>query len=331
MDKKTLNLIWMIFVVVLAVVPLVINSQYIFHVLIMAGIYVVLAISLNLLLGSTGLFSLGHAAFYGIGAYASALLSIKLQLPFLFTFIFGGVMAALIGGIIAFPALRLKGIFLAIGTMGFNEIVRLLAINLDELTGGPAGLPGISQPVVFGFDISQPRDYYVAMLVFVLLTYCVFHRLLTTRPGRALIAIRDDEIAARSMGIHVTLYKVAAFVISSFFAGLAGSFFAHYMTYISPDNFGLSESFGILAMIALGGIGNLAGSVIGALVLVIIPEAFRFLQDYRQFIYGLTIITTMLVLPQGVAGWYSQLLFTLQNRRINEEKGDISQPKEQEV
>lgn len=330
MNKKKAAIIQALLALIVAGIPLVINDQYIFHVLIMAGVYVVLAISLNLLLGSTGLFSLGHAAFYGIGAYASALLSIKLQLPFILTFLLGGLIAALIGGMIAFPALRLKGIFLAIGTLGFNEIVRLLAINLDELTGGPAGLPGISQPVILGLDISQPRDYYIAMLVFAALTYGIFQRFLTTRPGRALIAIRDDEIAARSMGIHVTQYKVAAFVISSFFAGLAGSFFAHYMTYISPDNFGLSESFGILAMIALGGIGNLAGSVVGALVLVIIPESFRFLQDYRQFIYGLTIISIMLVLPQGIAGWYSQFILTL-HKRTNERPAVINRPDEQEV
>lgn len=330
MNKQKAAIIQALLALIVAGIPLVINDQYIFHVLIMAGVYVVLAISLNLLLGSTGLFSLGHAAFYGIGAYASALLSIKLQLPFILTFLLGGLIAALIGGMIAFPALRLKGIFLAIGTLGFNEIVRLLAINLDELTGGPAGLPGISQPVILGLDISQPRDYYIAMLVFVALTYGIFQRFLTTRPGRALIAIRDDEIAARSMGIHVTQYKVAAFVISSFFAGLAGSFFAHYMTYISPDNFGLRESFGILAMIALGGIGNLAGSVVGALVLVIIPESFRFLQDYRQFIYGLTIISIMLVLPQGIAGWYSQFILIL-HKRTNERPAVINRPDEQEV
>lgn len=330
MNKQKAAIIQALLALIVAGIPLVINDQYIFHVLIMAGVYVVLAISLNLLLGSTGLFSLGHAAFYGIGAYASALLSIKLQLPFILTFLLGGLIAALIGGMIAFPALRLKGIFLAIGTLGFNEIVRLLAINLDELTGGPAGLPGISQPVILGLDISQPRDYYIAMLVFAALTYGIFQRFLTTRPGRALIAIRDDEIAARSMGIHVTQYKVAAFVISSFFAGLAGSFFAHYMTYISPDNFGLRESFGILAMIALGGIGNLAGSVVGALVLVIIPESFRFLQDYRQFIYGLTIISIMLVLPQGIAGWYSQFILILY-KRTNERPAVIDRPDEQEV
>lgn len=289
---------------ILAITPLLMDDQYVFHVLTLAGIYAILALSLNLLLGSTGLFSLGHAAFYGIGAYASALLTLKLDLPFSLAFVLSGVIAALLGGLVAYPALRLKGIFLAIGTMGFNEIVRLLTINLDWLTGGPAGLPGIPVPEIFGVTISQPRDYYICILALVAITYAILRALLASRTGRALLAIRDDEIAARSVGIDLTSYKVGAFVLATFFAGLAGSFFAHYLTYISPDNFGLNESFAILAMIAFGGIGNFTGSVIGAFLLVIIPEAFRFLQEYRELIYGFTIVITMLLLPAGITGWY---------------------------
>ncbi|MDR3589539.1 MAG: branched-chain amino acid ABC transporter permease [Negativicutes bacterium] len=308
MGSQRLKIVFTAAFLGLAAIPFVLGNQYVFHVLIVAGVYVVLAISLNLLLGCAGLFSLGHAAFYGIGAYASALLSMKLHWPFMAAFVMSGVFTAIIGGIVAFPALRLKGIFLAIGTMAFNEIVRLLAINLEEVTGGPAGLPGIVKPAIFGLTLAQPRDYYLAMLVFAGITYVIFQRILAARPGRALAAIRDDEIAARSMGINVTGYKVAAFVMASFFAGLAGSFFAHYMTYISPDNFGLSESFAILAMVALGGIGSMTGSVVGAVVLSAVPEAFRFLQDYRQLIYGVTIVVIMLALPEGAAGWYPQMV-----------------------
>ncbi|CUH95968.1 hypothetical protein P22_2056 [Propionispora sp. 2/2-37] len=295
-------------VIVLAAIPLIVDDQYVFHVLTMAGIYSMLAVSLNLLLGSTGLFSLGHAAFYGIGAYASALLTLKLELPFILAFVLSGVAAALIGGLVAYPALRLKGIFLAIGTMGFNEIVRLLAINLDWLTGGPAGLPGIPVPEMFGMAISRPRDYYLFILVLAAVTYIVFQQLISSRTGRALLAIRDDEIAARSVGIDLTRYKVGAFILSTFFAGLAGSFFAHYLTYVSPDNFGLNESFAILAMIALGGIGNFTGAVVGAFLLVVIPEAFRSLQEYRELIYGFTIVLIVLVLPSGVIGWYPRFV-----------------------
>jgi branched-chain amino acid transport system permease protein len=308
MDPKLVKRVFLIGALAMAAIPLALGNQYVYHVLTTAGIYAVLAISLNFLLGCTGLFSLGHAAFYGIGAYASALLTLKLHVPFLAAFFLSGIIAALAGAIVAFPALRLKGIFLAIGTIGFNEILRLLAINLDSLTGGPAGLPGIVKPEFFGLTIAQPRDYYAAVVLLVLLTYSIFQRLLFSRPGRALLAIRDDEIAARSAGINITGYKVAAFAISSFFAGLAGSFFAHYLTYISPDSFGLNESFAILAMVALGGIGNLTGSVAGALLLVTIPETFRFLQDYRELIYGVTIVVIMLILPEGVVGWYPRFV-----------------------
>nr|WP_092069160.1 branched-chain amino acid ABC transporter permease [Dendrosporobacter quercicolus]NSL47369.1 branched-chain amino acid ABC transporter permease [Dendrosporobacter quercicolus DSM 1736]SDL86943.1 amino acid/amide ABC transporter membrane protein 2, HAAT family [Dendrosporobacter quercicolus] len=305
--QRVTSILWAA-VIVLAAIPLIVDDQYIFHVLTMAGIYAILAISLNLLLGSTGLFSLGHAAFYGIGAYTSALLTLRLELPFVAAFVLSGIITALIGRLVAYPALRLKGIFLAIGTMGFNEIVRLLAINLDWLTGGPAGLPGIPSPEIFGVVISQPRDYYLLILVLAAATYIVFQRLISSRTGRALLAIRDDEIAARSAGIDLTGYKVGAFTLSTFFAGLAGSFFAHYLTYVSPDNFGLNESFAILAMIALGGIGNFTGSVVGAFLLVVIPEAFRFLQEYRELIYGFTIVITVLVLPSGVVGWYPRFM-----------------------
>jgi branched-chain amino acid transport system permease protein len=308
MKSSTVKLTLSVISIALAAIPLIIDNQYVFHVLTMAGIYAILAISLNLLIGSTGLFSLGHAAFYGIGAYASALLTLKGHLPFVAAFLLSGIITALIGGLIAFPALRLKGIFLAIGTLGFNEIIRLLAINLDTLTGGPAGLPGIPTPDIFGMTISQPEEYYIFIVILVAITYAIFQRLIASRPGRALLAIRDDEIAAKAMGINITSYKVSAFVLSTFFAGLAGSFFAHYLTYISPDNFGLNESFAMLAMITLGGIGNFAGSVTGALLLVAIPEAFRFLQEYRELIYGITIVIIVLVLPEGVVGWYPRYI-----------------------
>lgn len=292
------------FALAIAGLPFLLGDKYIFHVAILAGIYIVLTVSLNLLLGYTGLFSLGHAAFYGIGAYASALLTLKLQLPFLIAFPVSGLITALVGVAVGFPALRIKGIFLAIGTMGFNEIVRLLLINWEGLTGGPAGLPAIPKPDIFGYVLAQPQDYYVAMLVFIAVTLLIFDRLISTRPGRALVAIRDDQIAARAVGINITGYKVTAFAVAAFFAGLAGSFFAHYLTYISPDNFGLNESFALVAMVALGGMGKLAGSVVGASLLAVIPEAFRFLQDYREFIYGSTIVLIMYGLPDGILAWY---------------------------
>ena len=171
--------------------------------------------------------------------------------------------------------------------------------------GGPAGLPGIPAPSVFGMQISQPKEYYIFILLLVLATYTVFSNLINSSHGRALKAVRDDEIAAKSIGVNITHYKIAVFALTSLFTGLAGSFFAHYLSYISPSNFALSESFNLMAMIALGGIGSLFGSVAGAGILVAIPEAFRFLQEYRELIYGLTIVFIVLLLPQGIIGWFS--------------------------
>ncbi len=289
-------------------VPFILDDKYIFHIAVMSGIYMILSMSLNVQLGFTGLFSFGHAAFYGIGAYASALLTRDLGLPFVAAFILSGLFTAFIGTLIALPALRLKGIFLAIGTMCFNEIFCLLSTNLESLTGGPAGLPDIPVPSVFGLEITQPKDYYILITLLVLVTYKVFDNLIKSRHGRALTSIRDDEIAARAIGVNITNYKIKVFAITAFFAGLSGSFFAHYLSYISPSNFALSESFNLMAMIALGGIGNLPGSIVGAGILVIIPEVFRFLQDYRELIYGLTIVLIVLLLPQGIIGWISGLL-----------------------
>ncbi|MDR1534800.1 MAG: branched-chain amino acid ABC transporter permease [Planctomycetota bacterium] len=285
------------------VLPFLLDNNYVFHLLAMSGIYMVLAMSLNLLIGFTGLFSLGHAAFYGLGAYASALLTQDCGLPFPAAFALSGLLAAAFGAAVGFPALRLRAIFLAIATMGLNEIVRLFLTNLDGLTGGPAGLPGIPEPDLWLVRLGQPRDFYVAAMLLAAGTYLVLANILSGRPGRALIAIRDDETAARSIGVDVTAYKVAAFGVSAFFAGLAGSFFAHYLTYISPDSFGLSESFAIIAMVSLGGLGNLRGSLWGAFLLCSIPEIFRSLQDFRELIYGLTLVLIIRVLPDGIADW----------------------------
>ena len=285
---------------VLAFIPFFIQDDYLYHLLIMAGIYAALTMSLNLLLGCAGMFSLGHAAFYGLGAYFAALMALRHDFPFLLTVLGSGLFAGVIGALVAFPALRMKGIFLAIGTMGFNEIFRILAINLEDLTGGPAGLPGIPAPEIFGYVLQGPRDFYLLIILVCLVTCRAFSGILRANPGRALIAIKDDEIAAKAVGINLTFYKVVAFGVSAAVAGMSGGLFAYYMTYISPDNFVLAESFSILAMVALGGIGNLPGSIVGAVALVVIPEAFRFLQDYRLFIYGVTIILTIRLLPGGI-------------------------------
>lgn len=278
------------------------NDPYILRIAVLALLYGTLTASLNLVNGHAGLFSLGHAAFYGIGAYTSGLLAVHLGWPFLVTFLAAGCVALMFGMLLSLPAVRLRGIYLAIVTLAFAEIVRLLIINLQGLTRGPFGLPGIPPPAIAGFTISSDIGIYILSLLLLIFTIYVVEQIMTHRPGQALLAIREDEQAAAACGIGVFRYKVLAFATAAFLAGLAGSIYAHYTRYISPDSFTLNESFSVLAMLVFGGIGSTAGAVVGAVLLTAIPEAIRFAADYRMLIYGIVLTLVVLVRPQGLLG-----------------------------
>ncbi len=297
--KKVFVILFMLLVVS---VPMLNLSSYIMRILILGGIYMVLTLSLNLLTGFTGQVSLGHAAFYGIGAYTSALLSLKFGYSFLITATCGGIMAAIFGILLGSPTLKLQGSYLSIVTLGFCEIARIIELNWMSLTRGPLGLPGIPTPKIFGFTIEKDRGYYYLVVVLILITIFAIKNIINSRTGRAMIAIREDDIAAEAMGINIFKYKLLAFTISAFFAGLAGSFYAHYVTFIDPQSFTFDESIQILSMVILGGMGSIPGSIIGALVLVSIPEMLRSVQEYRMVIYGIVLVFMMLVRPQGLFG-----------------------------
>jgi branched-chain amino acid transport system permease protein len=288
--------------IVLLFIPAFVSNQYYLQVMIFAGLYIVLVLSLNLLNGYIGLLAIGHAAFYGIGAYASATLSMAFGLPFPVTLLLSGVVAGLFGYLLGRPILRLSGVYLALATLGFNVIVWLILLNWMDFTNGPLGIMDIPPPDLFGYEIDTRTEYYYLILALVVLTLFTMQRLVSSRFGRALVAIREDELAAEACGINTTRYKVQAFVIAAFYAGLAGSFYAHFVKYISPDSFTHTESFTILAMLALGGGGNLVGPVVGATILVVVPEAFRFLQEYRMFVYGGILVAVMLIRPNGLFG-----------------------------
>ena len=285
-----------------AAAPAFIANQYVLQVMIFVGLYIVLVLSLNLLNGYIGLLAIGHAAFYGIGAYASAKLSIEFGLPFIVVFFLSGIITSAFGYLLGRPTLNLSGVYLALATLAFNVIVWLILLNWMDFTNGPLGIMDISPPNLFGYEISSRTDYYYLMLFIVVVTLFTMHRLVHSRFGRALIAIREDELAARASGIDTTRYKVQAFMISAFYAGLAGSFYAHFVKYISPDSFTHMESFAILAMLALGGGGNLVGPVVGATILTVVPELFRFLHEYRMFVYGGILVAVMLIRPNGLFG-----------------------------
>ncbi|MFB5932491.1 branched-chain amino acid ABC transporter permease [Peribacillus frigoritolerans] len=253
------------------------------------GINIILAASLHLIIGITGQFSIGHAGFLAVGAYASAVMTMKLEMPFYAALIVGGLASALAGLIIGIPSLRLKGDYLAIATLGFGEIVRIMLLNIDYV-GGASGM-----------QVSHLTTWpWVFASVFV--TIIVIRNFTSSTHGRACISIREDETAADSMGINTTYYKVVAFAIGAFFAGIAGGLYAHNFYIIQPSNFGFLKSFDILILVVLGGLGSLSGAVLAAILLTVVTT---FLQDYpetRMIIYSLVLIVMMLYRPQGLMG-----------------------------
>ena len=300
--KILANSPYLAILLVAIVVPAFIANQYYIQILIFIGIYVILALSLNLLNGYVGLLSIGHAAFYGIGAYASAKLMMDAGMPFGVSMLGAGLVSGVCGYLIAKPTLRLSGIYMTLATLGLNMILFLVLQNWMSFTNGPLGIMDIPPPSFFGHVVDTRLEYYYLALSLVVLTLVSMHRLVTCRFGRALVSIREDQLAAEAMGVRTTRYKIEAFVLAAFYAGIAGSFYAHFVKYISPDSFYIYESFILLAMLALGGQGNLVGPVVGAAMLVLIPELFRFLQEYRMFVYGSVLIVMMLVRRQGLLG-----------------------------
>ena len=285
--------------------------EYLLHILLIAGIYVILTLSLNLIVGYTGLPALGHAAFSCIGAYTSSLLALNMGLSPWIGLMIGACVAALSGAIIGYPAVRLKGDYLALATFGLGVIVYSIAKNWISLTRGPMGLPGIPGFSVFGFQLSEIWSYLLLVLVFVILTIFVINRIVDSPFGRILRSIREDEIASEALGKDTTKHKLLVFIIGAFFAGIAGSLYAHYITFIDPSSFTVMESITILLMVIFGGMGSISGSVMGAVILVIFPELLRFLgmpsaiaAPMRQMIYGLLLIVLMLKRPQGIMGAY---------------------------
>ncbi len=294
--------------------PLFNHNSYHLDVMTNVGIYVLLAMGLNVVVGFAGLLNLGYAAFFAIGAYTYALLNLHTACPFWVGVPIGGGVAMLFGLMIGMPTIKVRGDYLAITTLGFGEIVRIAFNNLDPWTGGPNGLLGISRPSLWiprldgGFHWEpwrfsvNPTPYFYLVLFFVAVTACLLFRLSDSKLGRALVAIREDELAASCMGLPVLRIKLYAFGLSSFIAGVAGVLFASKQTIVTPDSFDFVLSVLILAMVVLGGMGNIWGSALGALVLGVLPELLRGFAAYRMLLFGLLMILMMIFRPQGLFG-----------------------------
>jgi len=284
-------------------------AAYVAHYLVMVGIYTILAVSLNLLMGYAGIFSLAHAAVYGIGAYASALVALKLGLGFWGGLVVAAVAGACAAALVGIPSLRVAGDYYIVASFGLQVVILTVFMNWTDLTNGHAGLAGIPRPRVFGLVIDNPFKYVALALALAALTYAICHRLTNSAFGRTLRAVREDEIAAQAMGKNVVLIKIVITTISSALGALGGSLYAHYITYINPSSFTLEESIFIASLVILGGTERLAGPVVGAFILLAVPEALKFLAipdtvaaPMRQILYGTLLILFMFVRPEGILG-----------------------------
>ena len=268
-------------------------DPYTMQILVNIGIGIILALGLNIIVGLTGQLSLGHAAFMSVGAFSGALLTIKTGMPFYLTILLSGLITSFVAAAIGWPILRLTGDYLAICTLGFAEIVKVVFLNL-EITNKALGLT-VPTPKT---GLAMP----VTVLIVVILTIIASAFIVNSRFGRALKAIRDDEIAAESMGINIARYKVQSFAISAFMAGVGGCLYAHFLGYINPSDFGFLKSIDMLSMIVLGGLGSIPGAVFGASLLSAAPEFLRFMSQYRMLVYGALLVFLMVFRPNGLLG-----------------------------
>lgn len=305
---------WWLALIVGVALPFVISDTYYQHILILCCLYIVLALSLNLLVGFAGQTSFAHAAFFGIGAYTSAILATRLGVSFWLAFPAAGIMTALVSLLIALPSLRLHGPYLAIATIGFQEIVVVVFSQWMSVTRGPMGITNIPKPQIGPFVIRSLPHWYWLAFALVVLTVIVMLRVSHSRLGLELIALREEETAARSVGVNTFKIKIIAFVGSSFLAGLAGSIYAHYINSVDPYSFVISLSATALVMVLAGGAGSIVGSILGATVLTLLPEFLREFTNAgsRMVLFGAALIAIILFMPEGFAGLVRQF----QDRRL---------------
>lgn len=294
------------------VAPFVLNG-YALYLLTLAEIFALVALGLNLLTGYAGQISLCHAGFFGVGAYATALLTTKAGLPYLVSLLLGALLTTAIGAVVAVPALRLKSLYLAIATLGFGVVLQKIIFEWRGLTGGGGGL-ALGAPIIAGRELGTTDLYYLT-LAFVLLGLWGARNVSRGRTGRALLLIKESEIAAASLGIDIARYKVMAFAISAFYAAIAGGLYAYLVRYINPESFNVGLSIGFLSMVVIGGLGTIGGSIVGAAFYVIVPELLRGIKDAPGLVFGLLLVIVMVFMPRGLWGMLRQLLNLLAGKR----------------
>jgi len=299
MSRQTL-LCYLALALLLAASPLFLNTYWV-DVLNSVGLYAILGLSLNITLGQAGLFNLGHAAFYAVGAYTAAILNTRYEIPIMWLLPVCAMTAAVFAAIVVRPIIRLRGDYLCIVTVGVGEIVRIALVNdIFGITGGANGIFGIQRPHLFGFIVRRPEHFFYFIWAFVAITVFLFTRLEHSRFGRALNYLREDEVAAEGSGINTAYYKLAAFVIGAAWAGIAGGIFAAKMTIIAPESFSFWESVLVFALVILGGAGSTPGVLVGSFVIIGLPELFREFAAARMLFFGAAMILMMIFRNRGI-------------------------------
>jgi branched-chain amino acid transport system permease protein len=298
--EKREIIIFLIFALAVLITPLFLQGSYLLNVLVFIGINTMLAVALNLLLGYAGQISLGHAAFFGLGAYISGIVTTRFGLDPWFALIIAATINGVLAFIIGFPILKLKGHYLAMATLGFGIIMFIIFNETVDLTGGPSGLSGIPNIHISSFVFDNDWRNYYLIWAFTLVVMLLSINLSQSRIGRALRAISDSEVAARVMGVNARVLKVQVFTVSAVISAIAGSLYAHTMTFISPTSFGFNFSVELVTMVIIGGLGSIYGSFLGAAILTMLPEWLRVLHDFDIIVYGLLLIIMTMYMPGGL-------------------------------
>lgn len=313
-DRKLIRLSYPFLLLVLLFIPFVLRG-YNLLVVNLILVYVILAIGYNLVLGFCGQFSLAQTAFFGIGAYCSALITVQLGFSFFISLPLAGLVAAIVGVFIGLPSLRLGGIYLAMLTWAFSEFIVWIFIHWEKVTFGVRGV-AVPPPRLFSLMFSKEMPVYFLALTVATLMAIIARNILNSKIGRAFMAIRDSEVAAHAMGVDVVRYKIMAFALSAFYAGIAGGLYSVVISFVHPDAFGLFELIRGMGMVIIGGLGSILGSILGAVIMVIVPELLREFKSLQEIIYGIAMVVFIIFMPEGIAG----LLKVIQGRVAKREK-----------
>ena len=325
--------VWLGLLVVACLVAPHFLSSYMVYLLALMAIYSMVAVGLNILMGYAGQISVGHTGFFAIGAYTSAIGMLSLGLPFWVSLPLAGLVSAAIGFLLGIPALRLSGFYLAVATLGFGIAVPLIILNTEGVSGGHMGL-NPPRPKAFGFQFSSDLSYFYLVFTILLLLLAVACWLLSTKAGRAWVALRDSETAAQAMGIDLAYYKTLAFAVSGFYTGIAGALNGHLITSIHPEGYTFTQSIQFLTFIVVGGMASIPGSIMGAVFLTVVQQALSFgfpglesrFKDLPAIVYGLFLVVCVMFLPGGLAGIVEKardLLWRAQRRRVSTETGTV--------